>query len=413
MRQLFENARRQLEAFIEQRDDLLLLAACPSDDLGFVLQTLRDIEQSSGTDVFLLFSDNFVQPGPFLDVTAERLRQEHQTACQALAEQGRPPLPPLPAALFDAARPPAERLVMAIDFARALLPPGGGHRLVWAMCPLEVADWGAYLGLVSALVPSRSLRPWMRGVRLVFRYQADAGPLAPELAKGPRVRVAEMRLAPGDVEASLRQDVADEQLPDEQRMQALLSLAVFDYAYNRADDAVAKFNHLLGYYQQTGNTMMQAFVLNGLGDVARRQGDRERALHWYECAVPPAAEAQNPVVLSSIVRNLGEVAYERGQYAEAEGYFEQLDRLTAVTLDADAKARALEWRGLSQEKRGALGPATQTWETAAAFCRSTWRPGLRANLEHLARAYEGQRRDDKLAATRAELRALAAEGGAP
>jgi tetratricopeptide (TPR) repeat protein len=403
MRRIFEQARRELEAFIEQRDDLLLLAACAPNDLGFVLQTLRDIEQASGTDVFLLFSDNFIRPGPFLDVAAERLREEHRTACQALAEQGREPLPPLPPALFDPSRPPAARLIEAIAFARSLVPPSGGHRLVWAMFPLEVADWEAYLQLVAALVPAGGVRSWMRGVRLVFRYPTEMGRLAPGLTQGPRVRVAAMNLGPADMEAGLREDLGNKQMPVEERMQALLSLAVLDYAHNRAADAHAKLNHLLGHYQQTGNKMMQAFVLNGLGDLARRQGDREKALHWYECAVPPAAEAKVAIVLSSIVRNLAEVNYERGRYADAEQYFDQLDKLAAVTLDANCKARALEWRGLCQEKQNALDRATQSWETAAVFCRNTWRPGLRANLEHLARVYQQQRRRDKLTAVQTEL----------
>ena len=389
MRRLFEKAQQELEAFLEQRDDFLLLAAASADDVGFVLQTLREIEQVAGTDVYLLFSDNFVQPGPFVAVAMERLRDEHRTVCQALAEEGRDPLPPLPPALFDQSRPAADRLIDGISFARSLVPAGGGHRLVWAMCPLEVADWGAYLKLVSALVPAGGIRPWMRGVRLIFRYQAVAGQLAPDLAKAPRVRVAEMNLGPGDMEAAIRGEVDDEQLPVEERMQALVSLAVLDYAHGRVADAVAKFNHLLGHYQQTGNQRMQAFVLNGLGDVAQhRQNDVEQALHWYECAVPPAAEAQDPVILSSVVRNLGDVSFQRGRYAEAEQYFTHLDRLTAVTFDADAKARALEYRGLSQEKQGAADPAVESWETAAAFCRETWRPRLRSNLEHLAQGLQ-------------------------
>jgi tetratricopeptide (TPR) repeat protein len=406
MRRLFDNARRELEAFIDQRDDLLLLAACAPNDLGFVLQTLRDIEQASGTDLFLLFSDNFLRPGPFLDVAAERLREEHRTACQALAEKGRDPLPPLPPALGDPSRPPAVRLIEAIGFARSLVPPDGGHRLVWAMCPLEVADWEAYLQLVAALVPAGDVRSWMRGVRLVFRYQTEMEHLAPGLAREPWVRVAAMNLGPADMEASLREDMDNEQMPVEERMQALLSLALLDYAHNRAADAKGKFNHLLGHYQQTDNKMMQAFVMNGLGDVARRQGDREKALHWYECAVPPAAEARDATVLSGIVRNLAEMNYERGRYADAEQYFDQLDQLTSVTLDASCKARALEWRGLCQEKQKALDRATQSWETSAAFCRNTWRPGLRANLEHLARVYQRQRPGDKLTAVQAELAGL-------
>lgn len=407
MRRLFEQAREQLEAFVEQREKLLLLVACGVEDAGFVLQALREVEQKNGTDLFLLFSDNFVEANAYVSVVVERLKDEHRAACQALAEEGRDPLPPPPEALSDPHRPAATRLVEAITYARGLLPVESGNRLVWGMFPFEVADWATYWKLIAALVPEGEIKPWMRGTRLLVRSTADAEQLAPNLVKRPLVQTTTVHLGPQEIEQGLQDDVQNDKAPLEQRMQALLSLAVMDYGYNRLDDAEAKYRHLLGHYQATKNPVMQGFVLNGLGDVARRRGDLPKAQEHYECAVTPTVEAKDAVVLSMVVRNLAELAYQQKNFADAEAYYTQLDRLTQASLDSEAKAHALEWRGLSQEQQKAYDRAEESWQLAAAFCREIGLPTpLRANLEHLARVYKQQGQKDKLAGVQAELQAL-------
>src|SRR6266705_2977485 len=115
-----------------------------------LLQTLRDIEDASASDVFLLFADDFVSADPFTSIVVERLREEHRMACAAAVEQNRAPLPPLPGALFDLSQPASRRLEDALRFARSLLPPRGGHRLVWAMMPQHIHDRQDYLRLVSS-----------------------------------------------------------------------------------------------------------------------------------------------------------------------------------------------------------------------------------------------------------------------
>src|SRR5262249_32983803 len=140
---------------------------------------------------------------------------------------------------------------------------------------------------------------------------------AKRLAGAPRVRRAGVDFSPAAIEASTAQDVEDEGLPIEQRMQALLTLACLDSAHGRVEAATPKFDMLLGYYQQTSNHALQAFVLNAFGDMERRRGDLDRAQHWYECASPPAVESRSPVVLATVTKNLGDLAYERGQYAVA------------------------------------------------------------------------------------------------
>lgn len=407
MKKLFAQLGKDLRCFIEQRDDLMLLADCTSADSALVLQTLRDIEQQSGTDVFLLFADNFVEPDCFVSAAVDRLQEEHRLACEGLAEEGRHPLPPMPASLFDQSRPAATRLAEAIGFARSLLPTGGDHRLVWAMMPLEIADWAQYLQLVSMLAPRKGIQSRMRGIRLLFRFQREFDPGDLALAAAPRVRVQEIDLGPAAIEASLLAEAEDPELSDEERMQALLTAAHLDSAHNRSEAAIDKFNLLLGYYQHTGNLLMQALVIKGLGDVAYRNNNLEQAQRWYECALLPASEAKEASVLAELVKNLGEIAYKEGRFADAEQYFDGLDKLRAHLLDPEGKAQALEWRGLSQEKQAAYDRAGSSWEGAAQLCRSIGLPHfLMTNLRHLARIYKEARMTKRLSAVEAELRQL-------
>ena len=131
-------------------------------------------------------------------------------------------------------------------------------------------------------------------LNLVFRDEAGAAEYAPGLAGAPRVRLMNVDLGPTAMEASTREDVEDEELPDEDRMQALLSVALLDSVHNRTEEALSRFNILLGYYQKNENQVMQAVVMSAFGDISQRHGDLANALHWYECAATPAAAERSP-----------------------------------------------------------------------------------------------------------------------
>lgn len=410
MRRLLEGVRNGFREFVEQRDDLIALLACNDDDAPVAVKILGDLEQSADTDVFLLFADDFIAASPYVSVVVERLAEQHRLACQWAAEQGRAPLPQMPPDLFDDAQPPAHRLFDAVAFARSLVPERGGHRLVWAMCPSRMADPEAYLDLARTFLPRNGVEPWMRGLRLIFRTGSDVDSTAPDVVQGARVRMLPVDFGPAALQGSLQDEAEDEELPEDERMQSVLSLALLDASHDRTTDAAKKFESLLSYYQRTGNVAMQAFVINAFGDVYRKAGDLEGARDWYECAAVPAADAHDTLILSMVVRNLGDVAYERGKFEEAESYFDGLDQLAAHLLQPEAKVSALEWRGLSQEQQGAYDAAIESWEGAATLSRNIGLPALlRANLQHLQRAFQATSSGGRLAEVNAELRKLPAE----
>ena len=470
MRGLLQAAQTGLRRFIQQRDDLLCLVRCGDDDVAVALKLLRDLEAAGDADVFLLFADEYDDARTFVSRTMVRLRDEHAEASGAAVEQGGAPLPALPDALFDEAIAPAQRVQQAMIFARGLLPPGGDNHLIWAMIPQKVGDQEEYARCVAAMGPRHGSQPWMEGLRSGVRAPVDDS--LPDGA--PRTRSVEVDFSPEAIAASMEQDAADQSLAVDERMQALLSLALLDFAHARYETAGERLDTLLSHYQQTDDPGMQATVLNCMGDIHHRQDQLNRAQHHYECAVPLAARAaappeQNhgtdgeatnnvarglvprdgaeapasdeeriptqeeaeaealaeaeaarqaasmdaPVVFFTVVRNLGEVAFKRGRFAMAEECFENADKLAACLLDPDAKARALLWRGLSQERQGKQEPAIASWEDAATLCRSVELDYLLVEaLGHLSRVYPDLGRDAEAAAARAELEALQrAQGG--
>lgn len=411
MRKLFERTQKKIEDFIEQRDDLIMLARCTENDRALILNIISDIEQATGTDLFLLFGDDFNNTEQYFSTVIKRFIEEHRLACEALAKEGKAPLEPIHAKIIDSTRPPQERLQDLIAFSRSLIPPDGGHRLVFVIFPNVISDMRAYLKLIASLVPWQGVKSWMRGVRLVFRYDSDTVQQN-DFEKMPQVRFTSFDLGSSALEESMKDEVEDENLSLEDRMQSLFSLAILDYAHNRIDASIEKFRALLGYYQSTDNNMMQAMVLNGIGDAFRHcYKDLKQARHWYECAVIPANESEIPVVMATVIKNLGDVAYEQKQYAEAEQFFDNLDKLASHMADPECKAGALEWRGLSQEKQKTDARAIESWETAAKLCRSVGMPYLlKPNLEHLLRMYKKIGIKEKTAVLEKELMELEKQG---
>jgi len=370
MRKLLEQIQRDLRGFIEQRDDLVLFTACSDDDTPMLLKTLRDIEGSADGDMFLMFADEFIDANSFVDVVMERLRAEHCLADVQLEEEGDEPMPPMPDTLHDEERPPGQRMMEAVMWARSLLPGDGGHLLIWVLCPTRIADRAAYLQLINGFIPWQ-IQPWMRkGFRFIFRDLPVGETVGAEIT-APRTRVMPVDLGPEALDDSLTDEALDESLPLERRLQSLLMLSVMDMGHGRVTDALAKSEILLANYQLLGDKRMQAVVYNNIGDIYHhRQEDKlVEAQQWYECAVPLASEAQDPVLLYTIVSNLGDVAYKRQIFPMAEELYTSADELAAKLGNPEARVLSLERLGLSQEQQQKFPAAMTSWEAAVKLCK--------------------------------------------
>ena len=408
MERLIQQIQRRLQAFVDQRDDSLAVVSCSDVDTAFVLQILRGMEQAAEDDVFILFGDPFEDADSWATLCMKRLSEELGIANQWLEEEQAEALPPMPAGVQDETRPGQDRMAEAMIFVRSLFPREGGRRLIWIMTPYTIRDRVSFLNMLGPFVPTQEIQPWMRqGIRVIARD------LAGSTLSAPRTRVLPVDLGPDALEQAMEEDIMDEALPAEERMQALMMTAMQDMAHGRKAEALAKNELLLGHYQGVEDKPMQALVMSNIGDIHRRDGDLEKAQTWYECAVPPATSGENPVIFHTVVKNLADVVYMQQNYPMAEECYTGADQLAGALCDAEGKVRALEGQGLSREKQGVLEGAVESWEGAITLCRAMgdMEMFLRPNLEHLARVH-GQLGDTKkLSAVREELNMIASQEG--
>ena len=406
MERLIQRIQQQLQAFVDQRDDALLVLSGTDADTAIVLQILRGMEQAAEDDVFLLFADPFDDVDSWVNTCVGRLKEELLAANQWLEEEQQQPLAELPDGIFDPSLSGEKRLMDAMLFVRSQFPRDGGRRLVWVMTPFSIADRAAFLNMLGPFFPTGDVQPWMRqGIRVIVRDEEGS------TLRAARARLLPVDLGPEAMEAALEEDVMDESLPAEERMQALMMTAMQDYAHGRKEDALAKNDLLLGHYQGMDDRPMQALVMNNIGDIHRLEGDLEQAQTWYESAVPPVASGENPVLFHTVVKNLADVVYAREDYPMAEECYSGADQLAGALCDAEGKVRALEGQGLSREKQGALEGAAESWEGAAKLCRAMGDMDalLKPNLEHLARVYGQLSETAKRSAVEDELGGLVNE----
>jgi len=404
VRKLFDQLLATVREFVKQRDDLLLLVPCADSDVPLLMKALRDVDRESGSDMFLLFADDFDTPASFVDRLAVRLGEELQLTNESLPDPEK--LPPLPVAFVGGAEPPFARLEAGMEWGKGLIDVRAGQHFVWGMGPGSIADPTSYLELLATLPPDPDIRPWMRGARIIARvplsFQLETSPLAPY----PRVRVCPFTIPPDIHESDLHATADDPRAPIGERMQAEVQLGYIDVAYGRSSEAIGRFLTSLAFFQWAEVASMEALILCGLGDIARREDNLKEALHWYQCALVPAGKDGNPMLLATIVQHLAGIAFQQERFEDAEEHYTELVAFKRTMLEEDGLAEALEWQGLSQERQEAYDRAVDSWYESALICKSfDMTERLPRVLEHLKRGYRELEMHEELDQFDAEWRA--------
>jgi tetratricopeptide (TPR) repeat protein len=409
MRRLFEQIRKRVGDFLEQRDDVLLVVRCGDSDVPFLFKLLQELDESDGSDLFWLFNDEQKRADEYVGTVVQRFEERHRMVCDGLAKNGRPPWPPLPDAARKVGSPPAARARALIEFSRSLLPSGPDFRVVWAFLPLKLGDPAGQGTLFEELLRTNGPAPWYHHVRIVAREDPARPALKERLAKTPRVAWYEPEMGIAAQEKSLEEDVTDQALPVPQRMQSLLLLAGTDYAHRRYADALKKYDVLLSYYQRVGNRAMVALVLNGMGEVHQRSGNPRKAKVHYESALSPAIQSSSQPVLLNVTLNLANLALSEKNWKDGESYYDSAEKLATAQLNAPTKIHCLENRGICLEKLEKPKEATESWEAGATLAKATEEKDFQKRiLERLKVVYDRFGQRQKLAEVDRELVALRA-----
>jgi tetratricopeptide (TPR) repeat protein len=399
VREILDQLIATLREFLKQRDDLLLLVPCEDTDVSLLLKALRDLDRESGSDLFLLFAEDFSAPDTFVDSLAKRLQEEHDFANSVVGTDP-PPLPPLPADFTEPGQIALDRLEAGMRYAQSLINSREGQHFVWGMGPGKIDDSRSYLELLARLLPRPDIRPWMRGARIVARVPADFR-LPPSHLE--RVRVKPLIVPPDVHEKELHAAATDEKRSPLDRMQAEVQLAYIDYAHGRFSQAIERFLKALAFFQWAEVPVMEGLIICGLGDIARRQNNLQEALHWYQCALVPASKDGNPMLMSTIVQHLAAIAFQEERYADAEERYGELVTFKRAMIEEDGLAESLEWQGLSQERQSAYDRAVDSWYESALICKAfDMTDRLPRVLGHLKRGYDALGMRDELARFDAE-----------
>jgi len=392
MRRMIQTLVTDITSFLEQNDDLILTIAAPDHCKAILNKIVFDLDTTSPADFFLMLKPSFANPTSWIDTVISELRTTIDST-NAVAEDGDELIPTVPI-LSDG--PPAYRLQRLMEYGRSLVDPERNQKMVWSFLPESIADEAAYRKLLAAaLTPSMPLVGWMHGTRLIVRIPEGSKPFPPDC---PRVRHVDF-VPPADVhERELLLDLKDPAMPEQDRMQSLIQLAYIDAAHGRTRIANERFSTALHFFQWLKVPALEAVIMNGLGDVARRDGNPAAARQWFQAALEPAGRSGVPVLVGTVVQNLGVQAYTEKNYGEAAECYADLAAVKRVSLDEVGLVEALEWQGRSLAAEARWKEAIPCWEEAAAVSEEfDMRPSLQTILPELKKAYEATDQKRKLA----------------
>ena len=325
MQTLINNLRNQLSDFIEQRRDLIMILKGDQAGVSLTINMLRELEQDPGTDLFLLVSGVMGDAPSVADALSSQIQSEVETANMQAEELGQPLLPDFPDRLLDSSVDPIVRIEESMTYVRKLLDPTGGHRVVVGFFPTSINDPAAFHKVIKALSPTKSYADWMRGVRIIFCDHSMV-PIK-DVDEIGATQFVRYDLTHEGIQSALYDDLENESLPDEQRVNAAHQLAIFDRAYGRPEQATEKLDYLLGYYQSTENLVLQAFVMQGHGDVQKQEKNYDAARDWYECAIHAACKAESSQATQLILKSLAELEQEVGNVERSREVFTEAHRL--------------------------------------------------------------------------------------
>ena len=408
-----------LADFVHQDRRQALVVRATNVELIYLLKMVESLDEREPAHVFGLFPQPVAgDAGAYVSSVLGALRSQLEPVNQLRVADGHPSWPAFPAACDDPRTRPGDRLRAGIAHAASLVPGGPEHRLVITLFPQAVEKPASYAEALGAVIPGgpgpQIPEPAWPRVRLIVRDDGAAPVLIPALRrmKNPDVLIFEPELSPPALMDAMAREVSDPTTPEPKRMQLLTELAALDYAHGRLDEAVAKYQVLYDYYRRNDAPLMQAFVLQGVGDVLRRVGRVPLARERYGQGLTLALETKGLPLIMSLAFSAGDTSLQLQHHKDAEEHLE-IARKVAVSLrNHPVEADALEKTGDARIAQKRLGEGMASWRAAADVCRKAgYRERLASVLEKMSKTYGTARMTAEQRSCDVELAAV--RSGAP
>ncbi len=409
MRRKFEELRENLEEFVQQDEYPMLVVGCVAEELAYVLQFFKGLNETHPEHFLVFFPQPFHDPHGYLDGVVESVRLQVEAAGPLRAERGDPPFPPLPEALGDRRASPERRLFDVLEYLRSLLPEEGEHRIVVGLVPLECTDRAGYIRLLGSIMPRTEVPPWMERLRIVAYDDRRDRLLVDAMRKNgvEWVLTFEVDFSTPALTSSLTRDAADTTLPTMERMMALLQLAALDYSYKRYEDAIEKYGVLYTYFEAQQLASMQAICLLGVGDVMQALGRLEAAKETYQRGIALAMEHKALGPLLNLLLSITDCALALRHYADAASYAESGTKVAAAALNPYAYCDLHEKWGQALVADAKLAEGIAILEKARELCRKyEYFHRWGSVLEREIALYRDARMTKELRAAEEELRGV-------
>lgn len=406
MRRKFEQLRQNLAWFVDQRDNLVLVIDATEHEVPYTLKMLDGIEQVRESDVFLAFAHEASDANAYVDRVMADVRTQVQAVNGIREAESLSPWPELPFECRDLRTAPAERIKAMLRYVRARLPEGE-HRVVLSLLPVVIENAEAYARVVGGLLPRQGLEPWMVGVRIIVRDEREQRFIIPHVERERIERVAiyeGLDFSPTGLARALREDAVDADVPEEERMMALVQLVTLDQAHLRLDETIERWGALFNYYKRSENVFMQALCLCSAAEALRQSGRPKEAKVRYQQGLAIAQDLSTLPVALTLLMGVGEVCLELQEWAEAEGYLDLADQVASKTFQASAKCDIMDRHGVALLAVGRTAEARAKWRAAADLSREVGHPTrCESALEHLVGLFERARLPEEAKAHRREL----------
>ena len=371
MKRKFEELRENLDEFVQQDDYPMLVVGCLSEELAYVVKFLQALDEKHPQNHIVVFPQPFEDAARYLDGVVESVRLQVEAAGPLRAERGAPPFPPLPPALSDPRRAPAQRLEDVLQYLRSLLPNEDDHRVVVGLLPLSCTDFDSYAKLMATIMPAPTVQPWMKAVRIVA-YDDRAHKKLVTAMRGRKVEhvlTFDVDFSTPALTDALARDVADPTVPVPERMSSLMQLAALDYSYKRYPDALEKYGVLFKYYETEKVPSMQALALLGTGDTLRAAGHPKLAKQRLQQGIAIGMEHKALPVLLNLFGSITGVCMQLEQFDEAESYADSGAKVAAAVLNPFAYADMHELKGDAQIAQGKLTDGLTTYKRCQELCK--------------------------------------------
>ena len=367
MLKLFQEIESELRRFIRQRENFALILSGSAGDALPILKILEGLEEESASDLFWICTENFADPRGYASAIVQNFAMRHSAVRLEMEKRKMTPWPLILPEILSENEAPARRLRGLTAFSRELLPVPNGGNNVWIFYPLEVSDNFAFATLIKELLAHESPFPWCHHLRFIIREDPTDHAIQCLIGKTARIQVYKPDLSMAAINRSLESEIADEGVPLAERMALLPVMAGNDYSQGRYPEALRKYELLLRYHAPMNNHTMAAFALNGMGEVYDRTGDLARANQSFEAALIPASVGEHPPlpVFLNVLTNLGNLCQQQARWQDGEAYYDMAQQIATAARNSSSKMKAIENRGICQQKQGKGSEAAQSWNDGA------------------------------------------------